>query len=100
MDRQSFIDQITAIGQLEDPAQIRAGLAELTDAVSAVFDSNDNLTQQNQQFAQDNETLRAANLRLFLQVGEPKEPDTPAPEPTKQDKLSFANLFDERGNIL
>lgn len=99
MDKQGFIDKITEIGQLEDAAQIRAGLAELTDEVSAVFDSNESLTQQNQQYVEDNESLRSANMRLFLQVGEQRQPEPPAPEPPKPQKLSFNDLFDERGNI-
>lgn len=99
MDKQGFLDQITAIGQLEDVAQMRASLAELTEEVSAVFDSNESLTQQNQQYVQDNESLRSANMRLFLQVGEQRQPEPPAPEPPKPTKLSFNDLFDERGNI-
>ena len=100
MDKQGFIDKITEIGQLEDAAQIRASLAELTDEVSAVFDSNESLTQQNQQYVEDNESLRNANMRLFLQVGEQRQPEPPAPEQPKPEKLSFEKLFDERGNFL
>lgn len=100
MDKQGFLDKITEIGQLEDAAQIRASLAELTDEVSVVFESNETLTQQNQQYAQDNESLRSANMRLFLQVGEQRQPEPPAPEPPKPQKMSFDKLFDERGNFL
>ena len=100
MTKQEFLDSLNTIGQLEDPAQMRTALAEIRDAVGAVFDSNEELTQQNQQYVQDNESLRNANMKLFLQVGEPRQPEPPAPEPTKPQKMSFDSLFDDKGNIL
>lgn len=93
MDKTGFIEKITAIGQLEDAAQMRTALATLTDEVSAVFDSNESLTQQNQQYVQDNELLRNANMELFKQVGEQRKPEPPVPEPPKPEKKSFENLL-------
>ena len=102
MDKQAFLDQITEIGKQEDAAQMRTMLSALTDEVSAVFDDRDNLAEQNQSYAQDNESLRSANMKLFLQVGEQRGEGNPAPEidPPKPQKMSFNDLFDERGNIL
>lgn len=100
MNKQEFMDKITEIGQLEDAAQMRTMLAGLTDDVSAVFDENENLTQANQTYAQDNESLRSANMQLFLQVGEQRKPDEPTPEPPKPQRMSFNDLFDDKGNIL
>ena len=99
MDKQAFLDQITEIGKLEDAAQMRTMLASLGDDVAAVFDENADLTVRNQTYAQDNENLRSANMKLFLQVGEQRQPEPPAPEPPKPQRMSFNDLFDERGNI-
>lgn len=99
MNKQEFLDRFNEIGALEDAAQMRTALAEMRDDVTAVFDSNEELTQQNQQFATDNESLRSANMRLFLQVGTQREPEPPAPEPPKPEKMSFDALFDDKGNI-
>lgn len=100
MNKQEFLDRFNAIGQMEDAAQMRTALAEMCDDVTAVFDSNEELTTQNQQFATDNESLRSANMRLFLQVGEQRKPDEPTPEPPKPVKMSFDSLFDDKGNII
>ena len=100
MTKQEFLDQITEIGKQEDAAQMRTMLATLSDDVSAVYDENENLTKQNQTFAQDNESLRSANMKLFLQVGEQRKQDDPQPEPPKPQKMSFEALFDDKGNIM
>lgn len=100
MNKQEFLDRFNAIGQMEDAAQMRTALAEMRDDVTAVFDSNEELTTQNQQFATDNESLRSANMRLFLQVGEQRKQDEPTPEPPKPEKMSFDSLFDDKGNII
>lgn len=99
MDKQAFLDRITTIGQLEDAAQMRTELAALSDEASAVFDQNDQLSQTNQTLTADNEQLRSANMKLFLQVGEKRDPEPPAPEPKKPQKMSFDDLFDDKGNI-
>ena len=100
MDKQAFLDKITEIGQLDDAAQMRTMLASLSDDVSTVFDERETLSQQNQNYAQDNESLRSANMKLFLQVGEQRQQEPPAPEPPKPQRMSFDALFDEKGNII
>lgn len=100
MNRQEMLDRIAEIGTREDLAELRADLAELSGQLAAVFDENENLTQQNQSYAADNETLRNANMRLFLQVGEQRKPDDPTPEPPKPQRMSFDALFDDKGNII
>ena len=99
MNKQDFQNRINEIGSLEDAAQMRTQLAGLVDDVAAVFDSNEELAQQNQQFATDNETLRNANMDLFLRLGEQRTPEPPAPQPQEPLKLTFDALIDEKGNI-
>lgn len=75
MDKKAFLESITQIGTLEDIADVRTKLTELSDAVGGVFDDNESLTTANKQFEEDNEKLRAANMKLFLKVGEQKSPE-------------------------
>ena len=45
----------------------------------------------------DNENLREANMKLFLRVGDHKEPETPAKETPP--KLKYQDLFNEKGEL-
>jgi hypothetical protein len=77
----------------------------MTEGISGIFDEADTLRDANATLEQNNETLRDANMQLFLQVGQQKDPaevqkGTMGAEPKGEEKkLSFNDLFDERGNI-
>lgn len=97
MDKKEFLSSITEIGSLEDIVEVRTRLSELSDSVSEVFDQNSELSQQNQQYVDDNEKLRSANMKLFLKVGEQKEPEEII-EPPKPERIekSFEELYNEK----
>lgn len=99
MDKKTFLESITEIGTLKDITDVRTKLTELSDAVGVVFDENETLTQSNKQFEDDNEKLRNANMKLFLKVGEQKDPTQRQkdetgldPKPQKE-KKSFDELL-------
>ena len=97
MDRQEFLNQVQAIGTCEDDAQRRTMLAALQSGVEQVFTNNETLTSENNTYRADNETLRKANMDLFLQIGKKNPEDTNGqPEPKK---LSFNDLFNEKGEL-
>lgn len=104
MDKKEFLDTLTKIGTCDDDAQRREMLADLNKEAETLFDNNATLTTQNEQFAADNESLRATNMKLFLQIGENKSPEQrqkdqtghPAEEP--EQKLTYDDLFNEGGN--
>ena len=48
MDKETFLTKVQELGQLETAEEMRAGLAELQDGVSEVFDANANLTSQHE----------------------------------------------------
>lgn len=98
MNKEEFLESITAIGSSEDDVARRELLADLSEKVTSIFDDNNTLTENNKNLAADNEKLREANMKLFLRVGEQREPDTPKTDPTPE-RRSFKNLFDEKGNI-
>lgn len=105
MDKEEFIKKIQEIGGCEDEVQRRTLLAEVNDEVSKVYDERDTLSATNQKQTEDMETLRKANMDLFLRVGSQKT-DVDAnkdltginSEPPKE-KRKFEDLFDEKGGI-
>ena len=48
MDKETFLTKVQELGQLETAEEMSAGLAELQDGVSEVFDANANLTSQHE----------------------------------------------------
>lgn len=103
MDKQAFLEKVTAIGTCEDEVQRRTLLAELSDEGGKVFDDFAKATETSTSLAADNEKLRAANMQLFLRVGGEKTPEDQMKDTTgidqKKDKLKFEDLFDEKGGI-
>lgn len=112
MDKDEFLKFIKQIGTTDDEIQRRDLLTQLSDKVVNVFDTNadlqqtnDKLTQDNKQFADDMETLRKANMQLFLRVGAEK-----TEEEIKASKVGveveeekkpreFKDLFNEEGGL-
>ena len=104
MPREEILAQITAIGTCESEAERRDMLAGLSDEVTAAFDSIDTLTQTNASLTNDNESLRSANMRLFLRLGEQKDDkerfkDETGLDDKKQEKRKFEDLFNEKGGL-
>lgn len=101
MDKAEFLNKIKEIGTCEDEATRRTLLTEMSDDVSAVFDRAENLATENQSYIDANERLREANMKLFLQVGEDRNPTEPTPETEEPEpqKRKFEDLFNEKGEI-
>lgn len=104
MDKNQFLEMVKQIGTIEDDVERRTKLTELTDSVSAIFDSNSELIEKNKQFEDDNEKLRNANMQLFLRVGvnkTEKEIQEDQVGKTEEDKepRKFEDLFDDKGNL-
>lgn len=101
MEKQEFLNRITEIGSCEDDVTRRELLTQLSEDASKDYDNLSTLTETNQTLMNDNETLRSANMKLFLRVGESKEHDEKQKEaPRKEsEKRSYDNLFNEKGEI-
>lgn len=100
MERQEFIDRITAIGSCEDESERRELLASLRDDATADYDRLATLTTNNESLTSDNEKLRDANMKLFLRLGNQKEEGNNDNNNNNDDKsLSYENLFDEKGEL-
>ena len=104
MDKETFLQAIQEIGTCEDEIQRRTLLAQMSDEVVKIYDSNESLANSNKQFESDNETLRKANMDLFLRIGADKtdfekQKDTTGITQEENEKRKFENLFDEKGGI-
>ena len=105
MDKETFLTKVQELGQLETPEEMRAGLAELQEGVTEVFDANANLTSQHEADSKEMEAIRQANMKLFIQLGTETTPAKQAEEQTglKQETVErrkFENLFDNKGNFI
>ena len=98
MDKQQLIDKINAIGTCEDNSNRLELLTQLREEAVQDYDKLSNLEQQNNQLSEDNETLRSANMKLFLRIGEKPAPEK-NPDDGEKTKREFKNLFNEKGAI-
>lgn len=105
MDKQNFLDTLSQIGTCEDETQRRDMLATLNKESSTLFDNNAALTSQVESLTTDNENLRAANMKLFLQVGaekdsaERKKDQTGHEKDEPEKKLKYEDLFNDEGGL-
>ena len=98
MTKQEYTERLQAIGTEADEAQRRELIAQLIEDGGADYDSFTTTSAERDQLRSDNETLREANMQLFLRVGTKKEPDTKPSDPPKA-KPKFEDLFNEKGGI-
>lgn len=104
MDKEGFENKIKEIGTMETIEEVRAGLAELQNSVTEVYDTNANLTEQHESDIKEMEAIRQANMKLFTQLGTEKTPAKQVEEQTglKQEPVErrkFEDLYDDKGNF-
>ena len=105
MDKDTFLAKVKEIGTMETAEEMRAGLAELQNGVSEIYDTNASLSEQHERDTIEMEAIRQANMKLFTQLGTETTPAKQAEEQTglKQEPVErrkFENLFDEKGNFI
>ena len=74
MDKETFIEKIKEAGTCEDIIKVRGILAEIQDEVSKVYDDSLTMSDTLKKSEEEKETLRQANMDLFLRVGSNKTP--------------------------
>lgn len=104
LSKDEFMAKIQEIGTCEDDVQRKTLLTELSTGVTNIFDENDTLSKSNKQYEQDNEILRKANNKLWLETtgnpnGKKEEEEETDPE-EKEEKLEFKDLFNEKGELI
>ena len=96
MDKQTFEERLKELGSLESAEEIRAGLGELLQPVSELYDANANLTEQHENDIKEMESIRQANMKLFTQLGAQRTPQQQTEEETglKQEESQPRRTFD------
>lgn len=96
MTKAEMLAALSEIGTIEDAAERRSKITQITDEIGGIFDQNDTLSASNTQLEADKEKLQKYNMELYLKVGgqekkeEPKEPS---------ESLSYEKLFNEKGEL-
>lgn len=100
MKPEEFIAKTEEIAaNLTDQAKVTAILAELKEDYAKEAAEKTTALSTAEKLTTDNETLRDANMKLFLKVGE-KHADEPGKKKENEDDTpKFENLFDEKGNL-
>ena len=99
MTRDEYNQKLIDLASIEDAAERRAKITELTDEATLIFDEQDRLSQLNSKYEADNKKLQEYNMQLFLRVGEKKE--YKEEEEQKQgEPLKYENLFNEKGELI
>lgn len=106
MDKNEFLEAIEQIGTCEDDVQRRTLLDNLRNNASTDYDNLADLTEKNTKLTSENEEIRSANMKLFLQLGAEKKSieenppnEIPGGKPEETKKREFEDLFDEKGGL-
>lgn len=102
MERDNVMALFTQLRNSLDDAEGRDDIINrISDEVSTLFDANATLSNSNSEYITQNEQLRAANMKLFLQVGA-QTIEAAAPQPKEKEErqpLKFEDLFNEKGEL-
>lgn len=106
MTNEEHLQIIQDIAQnLTDQAKVTELLNSLSTDYVETLASSTTLLTDNEKFKTDNESLRSANMKLFLQIGEkpatPVNTVTPAEvTQTEPELATFDKLFNEKGELI
>lgn len=100
MNFDEFTTTISNIGKLDKIEDVRSQLLELQQSVEADYTSLTDITKERDQLKNDNEALRNANNKLWLQIGKPIEDGAGGTdEQPETNTLTYDKLFDENGGL-
>lgn len=105
MDKDAFLEKVKEVGSLESVEEMRAGLAELSESTSEVFDNAKALSEQHERDTIEMEAIRKANMKLFTQISSDKTPDKQTEDETglKQEPVErrkFEDLYNDKGDFI
>lgn len=102
-DHTQIVNEI--LGNLSDQGKVSELLLKLTEDNKTIESSLLDINTKLENTTSDNESLRKANNKLFIQLGssEPAPPNNPkADESSDQDNidLTFESLFNDKGELI
>ena len=102
-EHKQIVNQMLGLVSAENQATASELLTKLTDDYEETLTSNETLTSTNATLTANNEKLRSVNADLFLKVGVTKKENKEGKkeqEETEDKKLSFDELFNEKGELI
>ena len=99
LTKEELMSKLTDIGTLENDAERRAIITEITNDLTSVYDANETLTASNAKYEADNKKLQEYNMQLFLKVGNQTKKEEKIMEPEVKTKLKYEDLLNEKGEI-
>lgn len=99
MKKEEFSSKLKEIGSNEDITKIREQLLELEKEALKDYEERDTASNERDELRKNNETLREANMKLFLQVGSGKNEPNGKDDNPKAKELKFEELFNEKGEL-
>ena len=99
MKKEEMLAAFKGIGECSTIEDARAKIVDMQKELEKDYDSHSTIVSENEQLKVDNENLRQANMKLFLQVGgkDKEKPVVPGNEPTQD--LKYDALFDDKGGL-
>lgn len=102
MKFEDLVKKIIEIGKKGTVEEIRAELGNLQKDLEVDYKNHDDVIKERDNLKNDNETLRAANMKLFLQVGSDdkgKDEEEHQDPGSEEQELTYENLFNEQGGL-
>ena len=101
MDKKAIEERLKAIGECASIEDARSLIVDFQKEVLADYDKHEKMLVDVETIKNENESLRQANMKLFLQIGstEDNKQEKPIKEETDPDNLTYDNLFNEEGGL-
>lgn len=102
MKREEHTEKIMKIKERThetDDGTITSLLSELSDDYATLLTQIDETNLRNEKLTKDNDSLRDANMRLFLKVEGADEKASQPETSESDDPKTYENLFDENGEL-
>ena len=101
MDKKAIEERFKAIGECSSIEEARSLIIDFQNEVLQDYDDHEKVLAERETFKNENESLRQANMKLFLQIGstEDNKQEKPIKEESDPDNLTYDNLFNEEGGL-
>ena len=101
MDKKAIEERLKAIGECSSIEEARSLIIDFQKEVLQDYDDHEKVLAERETFKNENESLRQANMKLFLQIGstEDNKQEKPIKEETDPDNLTYDNLFNEEEEL-